>query len=338
MLVPSRMMNGLQVLAIAAIALKGSPAAAQAPTARDVLLRSLQQEGQYDYQGTQSTIVKNGAKQNQTDQIVTFKRPNQLRIEYLAPPRLRGDVVIDDGVRTRRFAHKLGVVEEGPAVARAFDPKRRRQVARAVATGQLQLAMLDEEIMAGRRAWVLDVTPTDPSRPRRRLWIDTEFGLPLRVLQTGPGERISDTFYRQITFNPILPDGIMVLPAPPGTPSVQRRKGRLVEIGEAERIAHANWGRLYQPRKLPPGVTLRLVQVLEFEGRPVVHLRYGDGVRGLSLFQSAGPGPKQPLPLQDMAIGRQPPNMIQFTRGRAALLLVGAFRPERLQKFADSVE
>jgi outer membrane lipoprotein-sorting protein len=339
MLVSFRMKNALWGAVLIVVALVGLPAAAQAPTPREVLLRSLQQEGQFDYQGTQSTIVKVGAKEHRTDQIVKFKRPNRLRIEYLAPPRLKGDVVLDDGERTRRFVRRLGIVEEGPAIARAFDPKRRRQIARAVRTGQLQLTLAGEDAVAGRRAWVLELTPTDPSRPRRKLWLDEEFGLPLRVVQTGPADRVSDTFFRQITFNQALPESEFAdLPAPPGTPSVPRPRGRLVGIGEAERIARENWGRLYRPRKLPPGFTLRAVQVLELQGQPIVHLRYGDGLRGISLFQSAGPAPREPLPILEPIAGRPRPNVLPLTRGRAALLVVGPFRPERLQKFADSLE
>jgi outer membrane lipoprotein-sorting protein len=167
--VSSRMIHCFWGMALAITAVAGTPATAQTPAPREVLLRSLEQEGTFDYAGTQSTLVKNGAKEHQTDQIVQFKHPNQLRIEYLAPPRLRGDVVIDDGVQTRRFVHKLGVIEQGPAVVRAFDPKRRRQIERALRSGQLQVTMVGEEVVAFRRAWVIEVTPANPNRPRRKL-------------------------------------------------------------------------------------------------------------------------------------------------------------------------
>jgi len=161
------------------------------------------------------------------------------------------------------------------------------------------------------------------------------------VQQVGPGERRTDTYFQRISFNPVLSDSDFVLDVPEGTPVLPRKPGRKVSLGEAETIAREGWGQLYQVRRLPPGMTLRAVVRLELEGKPVIHLRYGNGKRGFSLFQSAGPAPAERLeswsaPGASGTPGRS--EVYQFSRGRARLTLVGSFTAVRLRALADAVE
>jgi outer membrane lipoprotein-sorting protein len=326
---------------LAAWVLVTGAACADTPSAREVILRAIEERRSVDYQGVQTTVITRGGKEQRTEQIVKFKRPKLLRIEYLSPPRLDGDVVIDDGSRTRRFVKARGVIVESAGLSGSKPPKSRVQVLRALRSGKLKVVQEGEEIVARRRTWVVSIAPADPARPKRRLWIDAEHGLPLRVLQTGPGDRVSDTAFRQITFNPSLSEEEFVLSAPPGTPTVHRPRSRIVTLAEAERIARTHWGQLYQITRLPAGAVLRSVHLLDHQGRPVIHLRYAYGKRGISLFQSAGTGSlttlvESPLPAKGLE-GRQP-LVLHFTRGRARLSLVGPFLQPRLQHLADSVE
>jgi outer membrane lipoprotein-sorting protein len=329
---------------LAGIALLGSTMAvsrADTPTAREVILRAIEESRHVDYEGLQTTVITRGAKGQRTEQIVKFKRPNLLRIEYVAPPRLKGDVVIDDGTRTRRYVHAKGIVVEGPALVGGKKPKNRLQIVRAIRAGKLKVVQEGEETVAGRRAWVVRIAAADPTRPQRHLWIDAEHGLPLRVRVTGPGERVSDTAFHRITFNPEFSAGEFELSVPPGTPTVSRPKSRIVTLAEAERIARENWGQLYQIGSLPEGAELVSVHLLEYQGRPVVHLRYRSGKRVLSLFQTAAAGSLATLVQEPMPAvkgnGRRP-FVLHFTRGRSRLSLVGPFLQPRLQRIADSVQ
>jgi negative regulator of sigma E activity len=254
---------------------------------------------------------------------------------------MRGDVVVDDGARTRRFVRALGVVSEAPPVARGLSRGQRPQIIRAVRRGLLQLSLEGEESVAGRRAWVISLVPAAPERPRRKLWIDQEHGLPLRVQQIGPADRRTDTFFRQISFNPVLSDSDFALDVPAGTPVLPRKPGKRITLAEAEQTAREGWGALYQVRRLPPGVTLRAVVRLELDGKPVIHLRYGNGKRGFSLFQSAGPPPRARLESWSAPTASDAPArsvVYQLSRGRARLTLVGPFSSVRLRALADSIQ
>jgi outer membrane lipoprotein-sorting protein len=315
--------------------------AGEAPSAEQVILRSLEQEGQVDYEGLQITLIDRGAREQRTEQVVKFKRPNRLRIEYLEPPRMRGDVVVDDGARTRRFVRALGVVAEVPRESRGLSREQRPQLLRAVRRGALRLALEGEESVAGRRAWVVTLAPTPPQRPRRKLWIDQEHGLPLRVQQIGPGERRTDTYFQRIRFDPVLSDSDFVLDVPEGTPVLPRKPGRSITLAEAESIAREGWGQFYQVRRLPPGMTLGATIRLELDGKPVIQLRYGDGKRGFSLFQSAGPAPSERLESWSAPDAAGTPGrsvVYQFSRGRARLTLVGPYSGVRLRALAEGVE
>lgn len=342
------------------LALLGTGAAGAALDGREVLVRSLEREGQVDYEGLQATVVSWGrGRESRTEQIVKFKRPNRLRIEYLAPPRLKGDVVVDDGTRLRRFVRALGIVEEGPSPPRGFSGRQRPELERALRRGALSVSLEGEETVAGRRAWVVTLAPRAPGRPGRKLWLDQEHGLPLRVRQTGPGGRVTDTFFQRITFGVTLDDREFVLEAPEGTPVVPRARGRAVSLPEAEKIAEQHWGRLYQIRSLPPGIALRSVRLLELDGKPVLHLRYGNGRRGFSLFQSEGPGPRRET-LSEWAAGKEDPPptagrphppapegrprawgrplVLELSKGRARLTLIGPPGAARLRALAESIE
>src|SRR5437764_11548904 len=92
-----------------------APVSLSAQDARDIMIHSLAQESRVSYAGYQTTVVTEGGKVRRTAQVVKRRAPDKLRIEYLAPQRLRGELVVDDGTHLRRFISALRVVEEGPS-------------------------------------------------------------------------------------------------------------------------------------------------------------------------------------------------------------------------------
>src|SRR5947207_4490957 len=115
-------------LALTAAALLSlAPLSLPAQDAREVLIRSLEQESHVSFAGYQTTVVTDGGKVRRAAQVVKRQAPNKLRIEYLAPQHLKGEVVVDDGTRLRRYIPALRVVEEGPSrLQRSLDRHRDR--------------------------------------------------------------------------------------------------------------------------------------------------------------------------------------------------------------------
>jgi outer membrane lipoprotein-sorting protein len=174
-----------------------------AQDARDVLLHSLERERAAAYEGLQTTTITDGGKTRRTEQVVKRRPPGKLRIEYLSPPRLKGELVVDDGDRYRHYIPALRVMEDGPSrLQRAM--QRHQAHLQSLREGRTPVALQGEETLLGRKVDVVTVTPTRPERPTRTLWLDRETGVALKVEEKRHGGRTSVTTFEQIRFNPIL--------------------------------------------------------------------------------------------------------------------------------------
>src|SRR5437870_3937227 len=94
---------------LGAVLLIVAPLPISAQDARDVMIRSLEQESHLSFEGYQTTFVTDQGRERRTSQVVKRMAPDKLRIEYLAPQRLKGELVVDDGTRFRRYIPALRV-------------------------------------------------------------------------------------------------------------------------------------------------------------------------------------------------------------------------------------
>src|SRR5881409_2245120 len=78
-----------------------------AQDARETLLRHLERGGGVTFAGRQTTVVTTDGRTRRTEQVVKRRGTSKLRIEYLAPPRLRGELVVDDGESFRHYIPAL---------------------------------------------------------------------------------------------------------------------------------------------------------------------------------------------------------------------------------------
>ena len=119
-------MIGSRLALLPLLLLPAAPARAQ--DAREALIRSIEQESQVSFAGRQTTDVTDRDKTRHAEQVVQRLAPDKLRIEYVAPARLKGELVVDDGQRLRRYIPSLRVVEEGPSqVGRSRQRQRKRE-------------------------------------------------------------------------------------------------------------------------------------------------------------------------------------------------------------------
>jgi outer membrane lipoprotein-sorting protein len=312
--------------AIAALLLLSGPLLAQ--DAREVLIRSLQRERSASYAGLQKTVVTDGGRTRQTEQVVK-RRKGKLRIEYLAPSRLKGELVVDDGNQFRHYVPALRVMEEGPSRASRAMHRRAEQI-KHLREGRTQVTLRGEETLLGRKVDVVAVQPSKPERPFRTLWLDRETGVPLRVEEKRPSGRVSVTTFEQIDFKSIMGDAEFRLMVPQGATVVPASMGRPISPRRAEHLAQRLWGGL--PALTPPsGYELTSAHQLSFRGRPVVGLRYTRGKEALTLFVSEGSGERFSAPVQPRL------NVVQRPIDRMLVTLVGSLPAGELQQLLGSV-
>ncbi len=321
-------MSRLRVAAFALLLLAAVPARAE--DAREAMIHSIEQENRITYVGLQTTAVTDRGKTRTAQQVVKRLRPDKLRIEYLAPARLRGELVVDDGQRLRHYIPSLRVVEEGPSQVRKTLDRQRKRV-QALLHGKVNLAAVGEGTLIGRAVMIVAVMPPKPDRPVRTLWLDRSTGVALRIEDRFPGGRVSVTSFDQISFDPILGAAEFELPIPQGVTVVPASMGRPIPVRRAQQTAQRLWGGMPEPTLLPPGFTLTSAHQLSFHKQPVIALRYTRGRENLSLFVSASAGEPFSAPVE------QHVNVFQRPLGKVLVTLVGSLPPEQLQRVADSL-
>jgi outer membrane lipoprotein-sorting protein len=317
-----------RLAALALLLLVAAPLSAQDP--REALIHSIEQESRVSYAGLQTTVVTDRGKSRTVQQVVKRLAPNKLRIEYLAPARLRGELVIDDGYRLRHYIPSLRVVEEGPSrVARSL--QRQQSRIRAARAGKANSTLIGETMLLGRPVTIVSIAPAQPGRPVRTLWLDRTTGVALQIADQTPGGRTSVTSFVQITFTPILGPAEFQLPLLRGVTVVPASLGRPISVQRAEQIARRLWGGIPEPAQLPPGFALTSAHQLSYHKQPVIALRYTRGRDALSLFVSASAGEPFSAPVQPGV------NVVQHPIGRILVTLVGSRPPAELEGILSSL-
>lgn len=301
-----------------------------AQDARDVMIRSLAQESRVSYAGYQTTVVTEGGKVRRAAQIVKRRAPDKLRIEYLAPQRLKGELVVDDGTRLRRSIPALRVVEEGPSRLHRSLERHQNRI-RDLREGKRTVTLIGEGSLLNRPVTIVQLSPSKPDRPTRTLWLDHATGVALRVEEKSPGGRTSVTSFARITFDPVLGDAEFRLDLPSGFTVVPAHMGRPISLQRAQQIARGQWGGLPMPSLVPAGFVLTSAHQLSFHEHPVLALRYTRGRDDLSLFISDSAGEPFTAPVQPRV------NVYQRPLGRVLITLVGTPSTAQLAQIAASI-
>jgi outer membrane lipoprotein-sorting protein len=321
-------MSCARLAALALLLLAAAPLRAE--DAREALIHSIEQESRVSFAGLQTTVVTDRGKSRSAKELVMRQAPDKLRIEYLAPARQREVLVIDDGRRLRHYIPSLKVIEEGPSRVRRTLQRQQARI-RALRAGKGNIALAGETMLLGRPVVIVAITPANPARPQRTLWLDRATGVALQIEDQSHGGRTSVTHFLRIAFNPILGPAEFQLPIPRGVTVVPESMGRPISVQRAEQVARRLWGGIPQPSTLPPGYALTSAHQLRFRKKPVIALRYTRGRDDLSLFVSANAGEPFAAPMPHGV------NVVQRPIGKILVTLVGSLPPAELERIAGSL-
>ncbi len=229
-----------------------------------------------DYEAVQVlTTVRTEGTQT-TRVAVWHRRPHAYRLEFLAPARLAGRLLVDDGASAWHYEPSLHLLVEGPSMA-----GRGPEGTEVVPEGSTA-RLLGTDVVVGRPAYL--VTVATRSGTTRRLWVDHHTGLVLKSEVSDPerGVYVSSTFTR-VAFEPVPPE-LFQVPRPRGARVVRlavqpKRPWRVSELSRAVGFAVA------VPAEVPAGFRYQGGAVASWWGIRAALLQYTDGVSWVSLFQ-----------------------------------------------------
>ena len=139
---------------------------------------------------------------------------------------------------------------------------------------------------AGRKAIILEVKPIHPGNPSRRIWVDVEKAFPLKTeLYSPEGRLISSSGFIEVEFDPGMKESAFEIPR--GWRLLERPGFRPVRPGEKLRDLLG-----FEPLPLkspPPGYVLLDMLVNLNPPRPILQIRYTDGLNQISVFERLKP-------------------------------------------------
>lgn len=238
------------------------------------------------YIGEQTTRLLEG-QVAESRQIVKHAAPGRERIEFLAPPRIRGEVILDLG--GKRLHLRMRPVPRLVETSVPPDAQVRpiRDLLAAVQTNRIALRHLGQELVAGRAAEIVEARPR-AEVPFKRLWIDRETGVRLRYETVdASGSVIATSYFTRIDYSPRFDADdfkreSLVARAPAGA---AMRAEAVATLAEAE----AKVGfRLREP-PLPPSFRRTGIWIMGSDGPAGVVISYSDGVNMLRLTQRKVP-------------------------------------------------
>ncbi len=302
-----------------------------------ILRNMLDAEGKASFTAYQVTTISKGPSVT-SEQIVYRRGFSGMRMEYVSPAGLKGEVMADDGKVGAHLIPRRKVLRLVPSRL-AVLRQRTEQAEQSVARKQLRVDLVGKDRIAGQAAYVLVVKPRRADQgPTRKFWIDTDKWVKLKTEDIAPnGTVVSTSYYTRIQYLNDIPDSKFRIDAPDGY-RVERDQGPrgLLPLDKARKMVRF---KIVEPDYIPPGFRLVGAAVEPFRGSHIIGLRYTNNVSSFSLFQtpekSLNPRFMERLNEGPVRPGR---GVYSWKRGPLNLTLVGGLPSDQIKRIADSIK
>lgn len=275
-----------RALVIACLILGSGPLClAQRMDGRTVLKNMLEAEGEAVFIAHQVTTLARGPAMT-SEQTVYRAGFKGMRIEYLEPPALKGEVIADDGHVYAHLIPKEKILRVGPSRLKMLQ-KRMDEAHTGFKQGALNVSLVGKDRIASRDAYIIQVKPNHPGRhPIRKFWVDSANWVKLKTEDVGPdGAVLSMSYYTMISFVDRIDKDKFHIEAPRGVRIVRQPEWATAPLSEIKKIAEFQ---VFEPTYLPKGFKAVGASLIPFRHSRLVVIRYSDGVSSLSLFQTPG--------------------------------------------------
>lgn len=302
-------------------------AQAQAPDPVTLLKRALGTHPAYDGAQTSTLHAENGPVTSTV--VVQSDGAGSIRRAYGADQAiivLRTPKGMFQRDASGRWIALPVVAERDPAV-----------VAREIARNY-RLRLLPCVTLLGRRVWPLYIEPKQRFDPGRRLWIDSETGLPLRDELLAPDGRLrSSSAFTRVRFGP-QPASLFAPPAEAAGPALFGPSSFHTHATREE-VERETGRAILLPSYVPPGYqTVQYGDMQTRMGLRMPAVRYSNGLSSFTIFQRGFGGGRRMGPERGMGLrSNRQQAVVEHAGRRANYLLIGDLTESELRRVAESL-
>lgn len=248
------------------------------------LLRAAFQEPQTAYQGVLTVNYRLDAERK-TEKVRVYAEPSRhYRWERLNGRGKIERVAVSNGQTVKVYIPKSKKFYEGSA-AKALEKFMSQDRLYDLVLQNYRASVVGQERLDGKTAWVLELAPKVKEKPSLRLWLQESSGLVLRAkLFDRDGTLISHLDWEILDLTDDMPGDLFELEPPRGLSSKNERLDpKLMSKEEMARLLESPIALM---ESLSGGFVFESASLSEFKGKSAYHLRYTDGVAGVSVLLS----------------------------------------------------
>ncbi|MEN6373051.1 MAG: MucB/RseB C-terminal domain-containing protein [Armatimonadota bacterium] len=305
----------LAILIIALLEIVSISPACASDNPLDLLKKSEAAEQNISYRGLKFADINIGRRVIRAHFKIVHKKPNCTRTEYFRPSELAGIVVIEKNEDYWRFLPSQGHWQHNKW---ELAPQRIN-----LALRNYKVTQAGRDVVAGRQAHVIKLTPRKRGNPSETVWIDTVYHLVLKnELKNSSGTTISVSAFRQIIFEPgNITDAAFAVPKNVRTPH-----NPVTDLGFT----------VVKPKYMPKGYSfVQTTSVPVGNDVYAAHLMYTNGINTISVFERKAGGKNS----GDWKSGfGSIANMVHFSHGQVTFTIIGDIAKRELQRIADSLK
>ena len=301
--------------------------------ARRLVLLYLRRGIRQPYTGEEITRLLQG-RVVESRQTVTYGGPGRVRMEYISPPSMKGEILLVTGGRIYQYRPYRGEILDGVASYGEL-VERVKEIAEGLRSGRISARVVGDELVAGIWTTIVEIHSVRGNEWFLRFWIDPKTGVRLRFMRLdAQGRAVAETTFASITylqaadphlFSPASLPSVPHVPRLPNTPPLPTVEAAQAQVAYAIRVP-----------VLPGGYHLSGVWVVPDPfGRKTTILRFTDGVNNLALFETPlppGRGRAAVAPRIRPRLG-----LAHWMAGGLAFTLIGHLEPVAYRQIADSL-
>ncbi len=320
------------------------------PTAAVLYQRSLKADDLYTYRGRQVTTYWRTGHAVST--IVSHRAPHLTRIDYVAPDSQRGRSWVSDETQEWLFNPQQRVLLH-TTLAPGAEAVADAATDYSLLKSNYLLSVLPQTlVIADRKAFVLTITRYSNRMPARKFWIDASTGLVLKQDNYREDGKLAVTAtFADINFRVPLPRSLFSLSALAARPGVHRQeqKPTIETVLPLSHLERQLGGVAIAPHNLA-GYRLLSATYGHNGKRPLLHLRYSDGLNLVSVFellrsQTRHPT-RVPAVMHPIMIGHQlghirrrtSPLVLNWDRRTLNITLLGEIDEATLLRLANALD
>lgn len=308
-----------------------------------ILQKTLTASYYTDYEGTQIILKWTKKKSEAIISKIYHKRPNFEKIVYIAPPRAKDRIIIDDGETNWHYEPKINKVIRSNSFHNPEKEKLRKKQFELLLKNY-KIKFQGKQVIAGRNCYVINIIPKYKGNPSQKVWVDTEYNIILKAQKKSYDGNLSYlSYFQEINFSPKFEKDFFKFKLPKGAKIINYKlTDKNLSIKDIEKKIGF---KIILPKFLPHGYELENSTISVFQDKQSAHLRYTDGLNVISLFERKHTKYNSPIDSREINIGKikgrittsHEGEILTWTVKNIDLTLIGDIKKSYLLRIAESI-